>query len=71
MFIRPFWMQKLESKCISCLTPVMNAIDNAVVGVKDGVLKDFYPRPYQGFARCFYVYRWQNYTIGGRTTRAK
>ena len=43
MFIWLFGMQKLESKCMlskcmSCSSPIMNAIDNAVFVVKDGVV---------------------------------
>ena len=38
MFIQPFGMMKLESKYMSCSSPVINAINNAVVVVKDGVV---------------------------------
>ena len=38
MFIRPFGMWKLESKCLPCFSPVMNAIDNAVGVVENGVV---------------------------------
>ena len=56
MFIRPFGMQKLESKCLSCLSLIMNRIDNASVVVEVEVVLDFYLRQYQGFAYCFYVH---------------
>ena len=64
MFIWLFGMLKLERKCMSCLSPVVNAIDNAVVIVKDGVVVKLLPEAVSRICSLFLC-------RGGRTTRAK